>query len=119
MNVTLFMSEEHRVKFEEKRTKLYSGQQKNPEYLSVIYIMTSNPELYEKMGRYFSKDGFKVEKMLEENDFSHGQHIFASLASNLFNDGLKVSPIDMIATLSEESFLVAMNAIYVRKTGAV
>ena len=91
----------------------------NKEYLSVVYLMTGNEELYCNMKPYFdAKVGsFDSEEMFEEKDFSSGLRVLAKLAVHLFNSNETVEPLDIISTLDEECFRLALNAFILRRYG--
>lgn len=117
--MNLFLNDEHRNKFNHLRKVLALHYQDNKEYLSVVFLMAADQEFYDRVAPYF--DGinglFEFSKMFEEKDFSSGYYVLAKLAVNLFNDGEKVTPLDLISTLDSNLFQLAINAIYVRRQG--
>lgn len=91
----------------------------NIEYLPIVYLMTGNAELYPKMNPYFNakSGGFDSDKMFEEQDFSSGLNILAKLAVHLFNSNQIVQPLDIISSLDEQSFKLALNSMILRRFG--
>lgn len=91
----------------------------NIEYLPIVYLMTGNAELYPKMNPYFNakSGGFDSDKMFEEQDFSSGLNILAKLAVHLFNSSQIVQPLDIISSLDEQSFKLALNSMILRRFG--
>lgn len=117
--MNLYANEQHEILFNKSRQLLTASKQNNAEYLSALYLITSDPELFAKMHSYFSNAGFSYEEMFEEMDFSSGMLKLAKLAVNLYNNGVEITPLDLTSTLDNERFQVAMNAIYIRKTGMI
>lgn len=117
--MNLYASEKHESLFNQTRQLLSPKIQNNTEYLSALYLITSNDELFAKMNPYFSNAGFSFEEMFEEVDFSSGYLKLAKLAVNLFNNGIEITPLDLTSSLDQESFQVAINAIYIRKMGVI
>lgn len=115
-----FMTEEHRQQFEREVHALPGSYQRSSEFLSLIYIMTSSTEMYRKMKPHFRGElgEFDAFSMFEQ-DFSSGHYVLAKLASHLYNNGKEISPLNLVESLDTENMEVAMNAIYIRKTGRV
>ncbi|MBD8591646.1 MULTISPECIES: DUF6075 family protein [Peribacillus] len=115
-----FLNQEHEAKYSQFRTEdMADYYRTNKEYLSVVYLMTGNEELYCNMKPYFdAKVGsFDSEEMFEEKDFSSGLRVLAKLAVHLFNSNETVEPLDIISTLDEECFRLALNAFILRRYG--
>ncbi|MFS0891022.1 DUF6075 family protein [Peribacillus frigoritolerans] len=115
-----FLNQEHEAKYSQFRTEdMADYYRTNKEYLSVAYLMTGNKELYRKMKPYFDAKGgnFDSEEMFEEKDFSSGLSVLAKLAVHLFNSNETVEPLDIISTLDEEGFKLALNAFILRRYG--
>lgn len=110
-------TEEHYEAYREVMNKLDAAQQKNKEYQALAYVITSKPEFVKKAAPYMGTYGFKSIDCLENNDFSSGDHKLLKLGMNLYNNHEMSSPVDLITSLDDESFQVAMNAIYIRKYG--
>jgi hypothetical protein len=87
------------------------------EYLAALYIICIDNELRGKCLKYIEWDmiGIDFASMLDEQDFSSGYEVLVKLASNLFNEYSKVTPMDIIRRLSGELFEIAMQAILLRK----
>ncbi|MGG0284316.1 DUF6075 family protein [Peribacillus butanolivorans] len=115
-----FLNQDHEAKYSQFRTEgMADYYRTNKEYLSVVYLMTGNEELYRKMKPYFDAKGgnFNSEEMFEEKDFSSGLRVLAKLAVHLFNSNETVEPLDIISTLDEEGFRLALNAFILRRSG--
>jgi hypothetical protein len=115
MQMIDFVTEQQELSFMEKFITLSADFQTSPEYLSALYILSGNPSLYEKTHSYFSNDGFKIVKLLEEVDLSSGEYILISLASNLFNGNTKVTPLDLVGMTGDLNFQIAIKAIQGRR----
>lgn len=115
-----FINQEHEMKFSEFRAEnMEDYYRTNNEFLSVVYLMTSNQEMYSKMNPYFDAKGgnFDSEKMFEEKDFNSGHCVLAKLAVHLFNSNETVRPLDIISELDEDGFKLALNALILRRHG--
>lgn len=115
-----FINQEHEARYSQFRVEdMADHYRTNKEYLSIVYLMTGNEELYRKMKPYFNaKHGeFDSEKMFEEQDFSSGLRVLAKLAVHLFNSNETVKPLDIISRLDDEGFRLALNAFILRRNG--
>lgn len=113
-----YLSREHKQDFLENRRNIPEYYRFNKEFLSVLYLISGNEELKQKIEPYFngSSGMFDTEKMFEEQDFSAGLSILAKLAVNLFNANEKINPLQLMI-LDDENFELAMNAIILRRQG--
>lgn len=114
--MTLF-TEEHYENYRQVLDSLSTSQQQSKEYQALVYIVTSKPEFLKKAAPYVGEHGFSADRCLTNNDFSLGDFEFLKLAMNLYNNIESTSPLDLITSLDDESFQLAMNAIYIRKYG--
>lgn len=96
---------------------LTSLQQTSPEYQAVLFILTSDDELYEKMGPYFSSDEFRSFDLFEEVDFSSGYATIARTATDLFGQDYETSLSDLVGSLNHDLFYTFMQALIIRKYG--
>lgn len=115
-----FVNNEHEARYSQFRAEDMSDHYRiNKEYLSVVYIMTGNDELYKKMKPYFNaKSGeFASKEMFKENDFSGELLVLAKLAVHLFNSNETVEPLHIISRLDDKSFKLALNAFVLRRYG--
>lgn len=115
-----FINREHNNKFSQFRTEEMAEHYRNKkEYLSVVYIMTGNKELYRKIKPYFdAKNGnFASDEMFKEQDFGSGLSVLAKLAVHLFNSNETVEPLDIIVKLDDTSYALALNAFTLRRCG--
>lgn len=110
-----FVDQNHNDRFNESRNKLPEKYFHNKEYLTLIYVATSNQELFSKVLRYFDFNtfNFHISDMFEQQDFSGGMRIMAELAVLFFNSGVEVS-IGELSRLDDENFNIAMSAIKFR-----
>lgn len=112
-----FLSVSHRELFFQRMNQLTKSQQSSPEYQAALFIITSNDELYEKMGPYFSHDGFRSYDMFLEKDFSGGYAKIAKAAANLFGQDYETSLSNIVGTLDHEMFHTFLQALIIRKYG--
>lgn len=118
MNVK-YSSLDHKHDFLEMRRNIPEHYRFDKECLSVIFLMTGNKELNEKIAPYFdgAKREFEAEKMFEEQEFcSSDLKTLAQLADSLFNTNKRTDTQQLIS-LGEEDFELAINAIVLRKEG--
>lgn len=113
-----YLSREHKQDFLENRRNIPEYYRFNKEFLSVLYLISGNEELKQKVEPYFNGNSgmFDTEKMFEEQDFSAGLSVLAKLAVNLFNANEKINPLQLMI-LDDENFELAMNAIILRRQG--
>lgn len=112
-----FLSASHRSLFFQRLNGLTRYQQTSPEYQAVLFILTSDDELYEKMGPYFSSDGFRSFDMFDENDFSWGYAKIARVAADLFGQDYETSLSDLVGSLDHDLFHTFLQALIIRKYG--
>jgi hypothetical protein len=100
-----------------KLDKIYPSGEVDREYLAALYIISATDEMRRKCLPYIDLEimGIDFPTMLEEQDFSSGYSALVRLASNLFNEYSKVTPMDLIRHLSGELFNLAIEAILLRK----
>ena len=116
-----FHDEAHRKKvinYLQKENKIYRDGKADGYYLSAFYLLLSTKNgLYRKTIRYIDSDGIDFEQMLAKQDFSSGERKLIKLAANLFSGSIDVSPTELINTLDEENFMMAMQAIFLKRNG--
>ncbi|TDK58103.1 hypothetical protein E2K98_24615 [Bacillus salipaludis] len=115
-----FLNSEHESNFTKYRVENMGDRfRTSKEYLSVVYLMTGNTELYQKMNPYFNaRSGeFDSNKMFVEQDFCSGLSILAKLAAHLFDSNEVVQPLDIISSLDEQSFKLALNSMILHRFG--
>ncbi len=86
----------------------------DPEYLSALYILTADAATWHKASDYVSREGIDIEVMLQEVDLSGGYTILVQFAGNLFNSEQHIDPVELMR-LDEANFLVALNALMLRR----
>jgi hypothetical protein len=115
-----FYDEAHRQKvvhYLQKDNRIYPDGRADSYYLPALYLLLSTKnDLYKKTSRYIDRDGIDFEKMLSKQDFPSGERKLIKLAANLFNDSMEVSPSELIDTLDEENFTLALQAIFLKRT---
>lgn len=112
-----FLSTSYRTLFFQRLNDLTSYQQTSPEYQSVLFILTSDDELYAKMGPYFSSDGFRSSDMFNETDFSGGYARIARVAAGLFGQDYETSLSGLVGSLGHDLFHTFLQALIIRKYG--
>lgn len=112
-----FLSASHRLLFFQRLHDLKSYQQISPEYQAVLFILTSDDELYEKMGPYFSSDGFRWSDLFNETDFSGGYATIARAAADLFGQDYDTSLSGLVSSLDHDLFHTFLQALVIRKYG--
>jgi len=114
-----FLNQEHQAKFQELRVEMSEEYRTNKEYLSVVFIMAGDKELFNKIHPYFDRKSglFSSDDMFQEQDFSSGIKVLAKLAVHLFNNNETVNPLDMIDSLDDQRLHLAINAILLRRYG--
>lgn len=112
-----FLSASHRSLFFQRLNDLTSYQQTSPEYQAVLFIVTSDDELYEKMGPYFSSDGFRSFDLFDEVDFSGGYAKIARAAADLFGQDYETSLSGLVGSLDHDLFHTFLQALIIRKYG--
>jgi hypothetical protein len=115
-----FLNQEHESDFTKFRVKeMGEHLRDNKEYLAIVYLMTGNEELHQKMKPYFNakSGGFNSTKMFDEQDFSESLLVLAKLAAHLFNSNEIVQPLDIILRVDEEGFKLALNSLILRRSG--
>lgn len=122
-----FRSEKHKERFInaiQEMDKLSEGNHIYGEYASAIYIITSHLDIWEQASQYISRDGIKFPEMLQKEHFSSTRLELVKLATNMFNEYMKLdddTPIraDMlqVVNLEESMFMVAVEAIKIRHYG--
>lgn len=112
-----FLSASHRLLFFQRLNDLKSYQQISPEYQAALFILTSDDELYEKMGPYFSSDGFRSSNLFNETDFSGGYATIARAAADLFGQDYDTSFSDLVSSLDHDLFHTFLQALIIRKYG--
>jgi len=101
----------------EKRL-IYPDGQVDCYYLSALFILLSTKNnLYKKTRNYITEDGIDFEMMMEKQDFSSGEAKLVRLAANLFNGSMEVTPQELINTLDDKNYDLAMQAIRFRRYG--
>jgi len=101
-----------------KKNWIYPDGKADNYYLSALYILFSTKnDLYKKTRRFIDGEGIDFEKMLSAQDFPSSEIKLIKLAANLFNGSMEVSPSELINTLDDENFELALQAIFLRRTG--
>lgn len=112
-----FLSASHRSLFFQRLNDFTSYQKSSSEYQAVLFILTSDDELYAKAGPYFSSDGFRSFDLLEETDFSGGYAKMVRAAADLFGQSYETSLSSLVGTLDHDLFHTFLQALIIRKYG--
>lgn len=119
--MVLFHDESHRQNVLHclwKNNRIYPDGKADSYYLPALYLLLSTKnDLYKKTRRYIDKDGIDFETMLSAHDFPSSERKLIKLAANLFNGSMEVSPTELINTLDDENFQLALQAILFKRTG--
>jgi len=87
-------------------------------YLPALFILLSTKNnLYKKTRNYIDADGIDFEAMMEKQDFSSGEAKLVRLAANLYNGFMEITPQELINTLDDRNYDLAMQAIHFRRYG--
>jgi len=87
-------------------------------YLPALFILLSTKNsLYKKTRNYIDAEGIDFEAMMEKQDFSSGEAKLVRLAANLYNGSMEVTPQELINTLDDRNYDLAMQAIRFRRYG--
>jgi len=86
------------------------------EYGSALYILTSNPAIWERAKEYVSDSGIPFDRMLEKERFSSTEEAFIKLAANLFGFGMDASPVVLCHLGDDEDFAVMLSALRLRRS---
>ncbi|WP_459926644.1 DUF6075 family protein [Desulfosporosinus burensis] len=119
--MTFFHDEAHRqnvLHCLRKKNRINPDGKADNYYLSALYILLSTKnDLYKKTRRFIEGKSINFEKMLSAQDFPSSEIKLIKLAANLFNGSMEVSPSELINTLDDENFEMALQAIFLRRTG--
>lgn len=118
VNKVLYEDENHRnivIELLEKYKKIYAkyDNEIDLEYYPAFYLLSASM-LKDKTLKYITLDGIDFNSMLKE-DFSSGQTLLIRLARELFNNGDNAPIIDLIGTLDELHWGLALEAIKLRR----
>lgn len=70
-----------------------------------------------RISAYIDTDGIDFEAMMEKQDFLSGEAKLVRLAANLYNGSMEVTPQELINTLDDRNYDLAMQAIRFRRYG--
>ena len=116
-----FFDETHKnnvMKVIRDKRLVYPDGQVDCYYLPALFILLSTKNnLYKKTRSYIDADGIDFEAMMEKQDFSSGEAKLVRLAANLYNGSMKVTPQELINTLDDRNYDLAMQAIRFRRYG--
>lgn len=97
---------------------IYPDGQVDCYYLPALFILLSTKNnLYKKTKNYITEDGIDFISMMEKQDFSSGEAKLVRLAANLFNGSMEVTPQELINSLDDKNYDLAMQAIRFRRYG--
>gem|GEM_PF-3971049 len=84
---------------------------------ALFILLSTKNNLYQKTKNYITADGIDFETMMEKQDFSSSEAKLVRLAANLYNGFLEVTPQELINTLDDRNYDLAMQAIRFRRYG--
>jgi hypothetical protein len=71
-----------------------------------------------KLTRFMDTERLSIDwEGIDAEYLSHGEQLLADLAHNLWNQGACPSVLEMVATLDDESFALALRAMKIRRGG--
>jgi hypothetical protein len=116
-----FVDETHKnnvMKVIRDKRLVYPDGQVDCYYLPALFILLSTKNnFYKKTRNYINADGIDFETMMEKQDFSSGEAKLVRLAANLYNGSMEVTPQELINTLDDRNYDLAMQAIRFRRYG--
>ncbi|MCX7747218.1 MAG: DUF6075 family protein [Clostridia bacterium] len=116
-----FQDETHKngvLKVIHDKRLVYPDGQVDCYYLPALFILLSSKNnFYKKTSRYIDADGIDFEAMMEKQDFSSGEAKLVRLAANLYNGSMDVTPQELINTLDDKNYDLALQAIRFRRYG--
>lgn len=116
-----FLDENHKnnvMKVIRDKRLVYPDGQVDCYYLPALFILLSTKNnLYKKIRNYIDADGIDFEAMMEKQDFSSGEAKLVRLAANLYNGSMEVTPQELINTLDDRNYDLAMQAIRFMRYG--
>jgi len=119
--VKYFLDENHKnnvMKVIRDKRLVYPDGQVDCYYLPALFILLSTKNnFYKKTRNYINADGIDFETMMEKQDFSSGEAKLVRLAANLYNGSMEVTPQELINTLDDRNYDLAMQAIRFRRYG--
>ena len=88
------------------------------EWDSVACILAKVPLFGPKLIRFMDADRYSIDwDGIDAEDRSHGEQLLVDLAHNLWNRGATPSVLDLVATLDDDNFALAIRAIKIRRGG--
>ncbi|MCU1449645.1 MAG: hypothetical protein JWP02_1815 [Acidimicrobiales bacterium] len=88
------------------------------EWDSVAVILARVPRFGPKLIRFMDTDPLSIDwDAVDAEDRSHGEQLLVDLAHNLWNRGACPSVVDLVATLDDDNFALALRAIKIRRGG--
>jgi hypothetical protein len=116
-----FQDETHKnsvLKIIKDKRLIYPDGQVDCYYLPALFILLSTKNnFYKKTKNYITEDGIDFQTMMEKQDFSRGEAKLVRLAANLFNGSMEVTPQELVNTLDDKNYDLAMQAIRFRRYG--
>jgi len=116
-----FLDETHKnsvTKVIHNKRLVYPDGQVDYYYLPALFIMLSTKNsLYKKTRDYITADGIDFQTMMEKQDFSSGEAKLVRLAANLYNGSMEVTPQELINTLDDGNYNLAIQATRFRRYG--
>ena len=87
------------------------------EWDSVAVILARIPRFGPKLIRFMNTERRSIDwEGIDAENRSHGEQLLVDLAHNLWNRGACPSVLDLVATLDDDNFALALRAIKIRRT---
>ena len=86
------------------------------EWDSVACILARVPLFGPKLIRFMDTERCSIDwDAIDAEDHSHGEQLLVDLAHNLWNQGACPSVLDLVATLDDDNFILALRAMKIRR----
>lgn len=108
-----FLTVRHRELFFKESGHLSASK----EYQAALFLLTSQPDLIDRMIPYFRKESFDYQAMFEEIDFSNEHQLIAKLIVHIYLGEPEPSLSKVAALLDYESFHAFIQANIIRECG--
>ena len=86
-------------------------------YAAALYVLTADRGIWNKARDYIDVERISIyfEELLKEVHFSHGESLLVAWAGNLFGAIIPVSPKELVNTLDEPLYQLALTALSLRR----
>lgn len=116
-----FRDDSHRARWSaavQTANAVMEGGRVETDFAASLYILTADPDLYERIRKHVHQHWMDFEEMLRMG-LSAGECVLVALAGNLYNGGFYaergLSPLDIVTRCDEKSVALAVMALAMRK----